>query len=76
MGDRLDFSFQVIETTVRVLYADITRLDVDALVSTDDVHLAPLGSVLVTSAVRLSAKYIGRSGRRYAISEPPTPCVL
>jgi len=40
MGDRLDFSFQVIETTVRVLYADITRLDVDALVSTDDVHLA------------------------------------
>jgi O-acetyl-ADP-ribose deacetylase (regulator of RNase III) len=88
MGDRLDFSFQVIQTTVRVIYADITRLDVDALVSTDDVHLsrvepngvaaairaaagdvprddarkhslpAPLGSVLVTSAGRLSAKYI------------------
>jgi O-acetyl-ADP-ribose deacetylase (regulator of RNase III) len=88
MADKLDFSYQVLQTTVRVLYADITRLEVDALVSTDDVHLsraeptgvatairaaagdlprddarkhllpAPLGSVLVTSAGRLSAKYI------------------
>jgi O-acetyl-ADP-ribose deacetylase (regulator of RNase III) len=86
--DRLDYTFQVVETTIRVLYADITRLEVDALVSTDDVHLsrvepngvaaairaaagdvprddarkhalpAPLGSVLVTSAGRLGARYI------------------
>ena len=88
MTDRLDYNFQVVETTIRVIYADITRLEVDALVSTDDVHLsrvepngvaaairaaagdlprddarkhalpAPLGSVLVTSAGRLGAKYI------------------
>jgi O-acetyl-ADP-ribose deacetylase (regulator of RNase III) len=86
--ERLDYNFQVVETTIRVVYADITRLEVDALVSTDDVHLsrvepngvaaairaaagdlprddarkhalpAPLGSVLVTSAGRLGAKYI------------------
>jgi O-acetyl-ADP-ribose deacetylase (regulator of RNase III) len=88
VSDQLDYNFQVVGTTIRVLYADITRLDVDALVSTDDVHLsrvepngvaaairaaagdlprddarkhalpAPLGSVLVTSAGRLGAKYI------------------
>jgi O-acetyl-ADP-ribose deacetylase (regulator of RNase III) len=88
VADRLDYTFQVVATTIRVTYADITRLEVDALVSTDDVHLsrvepngvaaairaaagdvprddarkhalpAPLGSVLVTSAGRLGAKYI------------------
>jgi O-acetyl-ADP-ribose deacetylase (regulator of RNase III) len=86
--ERLDYSFQVVETMIRVVYTDITRLEVDAIVSTDDVHLsrvepngvaaairaaagdlprddarkhalpAPLGSVLVTSAGRLGAKYI------------------
>jgi O-acetyl-ADP-ribose deacetylase (regulator of RNase III) len=88
LEERVDYIFQVVETTIRVTYADITRLEVDALVSTDDVHLsrvepngvaaairaaagdlprddarkhalpAPLGSVLVTSAGRLGAKYI------------------
>src|SRR6476659_625468 len=105
MGDRLDFSFQVIQTTVRVIYADITRLEVDALVSTDDVHLsrvepngvaaairaaagdvprddarkhslpAPLGSVLVTSAGRLSAKYILHA-MTFEYSSRPNPEVL
>jgi O-acetyl-ADP-ribose deacetylase (regulator of RNase III) len=86
--ERLDFSFNVIQTALRVVYADITRLDVDAVVSSDDVHLSrvepngvasairaaagdmphddarkhllpiPLGSVIVTGAGRLSAKYI------------------
>lgn len=86
--ERLDSSLQVLETTIRIVYNDITRLEVDALVSTDDVHLSrseqggvaeairaaagsvpredarkhplplPLGSVLVTSAGQLSAKYI------------------
>jgi O-acetyl-ADP-ribose deacetylase (regulator of RNase III) len=86
--ERLDFSFNVLQTALRVVYADITRLDVDAVVSTDDVHLsrveqngvatairaaagdvphddarkhslpALLGSVIVTGAGRLSAKYI------------------
>jgi O-acetyl-ADP-ribose deacetylase (regulator of RNase III) len=88
LDERVDYTFQVVETTIRVTYADITRLEVDALVSTDDVHLsrvepngvaaairaaagdlprddarkhalpAPLGSVLLTSAGRLGAKYI------------------
>jgi O-acetyl-ADP-ribose deacetylase (regulator of RNase III) len=86
--ERLDFSFNLLQTALRVVYADITRLDVDAVVSTDDVHLSrveqngvatairdaagsvphddarkhllpiPLGSVIVTGAGRLSAKYI------------------
>jgi O-acetyl-ADP-ribose deacetylase len=86
--ERLDLSFNVIQTVLRVVYADITRLDVDAVISNDDVHLSrvepngvasairtaagdvphddarkhllpiPLGSVIVTGAGRLSAKYI------------------
>jgi O-acetyl-ADP-ribose deacetylase (regulator of RNase III) len=88
VAERLDFSFNLLQTALRVIYADITRLDVDAVVSTDDVHLSrvepngvasairaaagnvphddarkhllpiPLGSVIVTGAGRLSAKYI------------------
>jgi O-acetyl-ADP-ribose deacetylase (regulator of RNase III) len=88
VAQRLDFSFNLPQTALRVVYADITRLDVDAVVSTDDVYLSrvepngvatairdaagsvphddarkhllpvPLGSVIVTGAGRLSAKYI------------------
>jgi O-acetyl-ADP-ribose deacetylase len=103
--DRLDFSFNVLQTVLRVVYADITRLDVDAVVSTDDVHLsrvepngvasairaaagdvphddarkhslpAPLGSVIVTGAGRLSAKYIFHT-TTFEYNARPNPGVL
>jgi O-acetyl-ADP-ribose deacetylase len=86
MDERLEFSVRVLETTIRVVYADITRQNADILVSSDDVHIsmaggvgasiraaagdAPredaqkhklpldLGSVLLTGAGQLRAKYI------------------
>jgi O-acetyl-ADP-ribose deacetylase (regulator of RNase III) len=102
---RLDFSFNLLQTVLRVVYADITRLDVDALVSTDDVHLSrvepngvatairdaagsvphddarkhllpiPLGSVIVTGAGRLSARYIFHT-TTFEYNTRPNPDVL
>ena len=36
MADKLDFSFKVFQTTFRVIYDDVTNLDADIIVSTDD----------------------------------------
>jgi hypothetical protein len=87
MSDTINFSFQVLQTTIRVIYDDLTQLDADAIVSPDDVYLSassgmpkliheaagrtglrrdirkfalplPVGSVAVTSAGRLQAKYL------------------
>jgi len=86
VASQLDFSLKVRNTTLQVVYGDVTRIEADALVSSDDVHLSaasglsraireaagerlstdirkfalplPLGSVLVTWAGKLSAKYI------------------
>jgi len=45
MTDRLDFSFQVLQTTLRVIYGDMTRLDADVVVSTDDTYLSASSGV-------------------------------
>ena len=48
MSNKIDLTLQVLQTTIRVVYADITRLDVDALVCPDDVLLTMKGSVSTT----------------------------
>jgi O-acetyl-ADP-ribose deacetylase (regulator of RNase III) len=103
--ERLDYSFDVLQTMLRVVYADITRLEVDAVVSTDDVHFSrvepngvatairaaagdvphddarkhslpvPLGSVIVTGAGRLSAKYIFHT-TTFEFNSRPNPHAL
>jgi O-acetyl-ADP-ribose deacetylase (regulator of RNase III) len=103
--ERLDFSFNLVQTALRVIYADITRLDVDAVVSTDDVHLSrvepngvatairaaagnvphddarkhllpiPVGSVIITGAGRLSAKYIFHT-TTFEYNARPNPDIL
>lgn len=95
---QLDFSLQVRNTVIQVVYGDVTRLEADALISSDDVHLSaasglskaireaagvrlgydirkfalprPLGSVLVTSAGQLPAKYIFHT-MTISFDEPP-----
>ena len=86
MDALLDFSFKLYNATLRVLYTDITALEVDAIVSSDNLRITmsggvsaairraageapfedlqkhtrpvPPGSVLVTTAGKLPAKYI------------------
>ena len=87
MAGKLDFSFKVFETTFRVIYDDVTHLDADIIVSTDDTFFSassgiskkirqivgksqlqkevhkqalpvPIGTVMITGAGSLSAKYI------------------
>jgi O-acetyl-ADP-ribose deacetylase (regulator of RNase III) len=99
MGNKLDLSFDILQTTLRVIYGDIAQLDTgaDVVVSTDDTYLSassgvskriwdkaekprrqsrerklpmlrrevrkfslplPAGSVVVTSAGYMKAKYI------------------
>lgn len=45
MTDRIDYSFQILQTAFRIVYADITQLQADALISSDDVHLSMTGGV-------------------------------
>ncbi len=95
---QLDFSLQVRNTLIQVVYGDVTRIEADALISSDDVHLSaasglskaireaagvrlgydirkfalprPLGSVLVTGAGQLPAKYIFHT-MTISFDEPP-----
>ena len=53
MGGKIDFSFQVVQTTIAVVYASLPRLEADVLVSSDDVHFSRTGGVAV--AIRESA---------------------
>jgi O-acetyl-ADP-ribose deacetylase len=92
MDAPLDFSFELYNATLRVLYTDITALEVDAIVSSDNLGLSmsggvsaairraagagpfedlqkytrpvPPGSVLVTTAGKLHAKYIFHAALR------------
>jgi len=45
MANRLDFSFQVLQTTIRVVYGDVVQLDGEAVVSTDDTFLSASAGV-------------------------------
>ena len=54
MGNRLDFSFQVLQTTIRVVYSDVMQLDADVVVSTDDTYLS--ASAGVSRSILLPAK--------------------
>jgi O-acetyl-ADP-ribose deacetylase (regulator of RNase III) len=45
MADRLDISFNILTMCIRVIYTDLTRLNADVLVSSDDVHLSMAGGV-------------------------------
>jgi O-acetyl-ADP-ribose deacetylase (regulator of RNase III) len=45
MGNRLDFSFQVLQTKIQVVYRDTIRLDADVVVSTDDTYLSASSGV-------------------------------
>ena len=47
MSDKIDFTLQVLQTTIRVVYADIAGLEVDVLVCPDDVLLTMKGSVSI-----------------------------
>jgi hypothetical protein len=86
MADKIDFSFQAVQTSIRLIYGDITQLKVDAIVSPDDAYISACsgisniicetaghnlrsdvrkftfpkspGSIVVTSAGQLHAKYI------------------
>ena len=58
MTERLDFSISILSTTIRVTYADITRLTADVLVSSDDVHLSMVGGV--GAAIRSAAGDVPR----------------
>lgn len=40
VSDSIDFSFQVLQTTIRVIYGDITQIDADALVGSDGADLS------------------------------------
>jgi O-acetyl-ADP-ribose deacetylase (regulator of RNase III) len=53
MDDRLDFSFQVRQTSIHVCYSDITHLDTDAFVNSDDIHLS--GASGLSRAIRKAA---------------------
>jgi O-acetyl-ADP-ribose deacetylase len=52
MADKIDLSFAILQTEIHVLYADITRLQADVLVSSDDVHFSRTGGV--AAAIRTS----------------------
>src|SRR5690242_18531681 len=86
MTEDTPFSFQLGTTTISTMVGNITQIEADALVSSDDVYLSmgggvsfalseaagdalrddarkqpvplPLGSVWVTSAGRLPARYV------------------
>ena len=45
MTDQIDISFQILDTTIRVVYGDMLALDTQVLVSSDDVYLSMKGGV-------------------------------
>jgi O-acetyl-ADP-ribose deacetylase (regulator of RNase III) len=65
----LDFSFQVRQTTVRVCYAEITRVAADAFVSSDDVHLS--GASGLSRAIHAAAgKPLVAELRKFELPRP------
>ncbi len=70
MADKLDFSFQVHQTTIRVIYADLTKLQTDVLVSFDDVYLSASSgeSALIWAAAGKAA--LARDRRKIALPMP------
>jgi len=53
VSEKIDLSFQVVQTKFAVVYASLPRLEADVLVSSDDVHFSRTGGVAV--AIRESA---------------------
>jgi len=64
MRSKLDFSFQVFQTTVRVVYGDAMDLDVDVVVSTDDTYLS--ASAGISRRIWDKAARAGRDRRKTA----------
>lgn len=104
MTDDSAFSFDLGTTTITTMVGDITRIEADALVSSDDVYLSmgggvslalsraaggtlrddarkqpvplPLGSVVATSAGRLSARYILHATTIGYVQNPPVDALI
>jgi O-acetyl-ADP-ribose deacetylase (regulator of RNase III) len=64
MRNKLDLSFQVLQTTIRVIYGDALDLDVDAVVSTDDTYLS--ASAGISRTIWEKAARAGRDRRKTA----------
>lgn len=75
MPEKINFSFQVRQTCIRTIYSDITRLDADAFVSSDDVHLS--GASGLSRAIRKAAGPIIQTElRKFALPGPVGGIVL
>jgi len=68
MAKRLDFSFQVFQTIFHVIYDDITHLDADIIVSTDDTFFS--GSSGISKKIQ---KIVGKSTVKKEISKQKLP---
>jgi len=70
MAEKLDFFFQVFQTTFHVIYDDITHLDADIIVSTDDTFFS--GSSGISKKIQ---QIVGKSTLQKEVRKqrPPVP---
>ena len=71
MCDSIDFSFQVLQTTIRVVYGDPTAVVADAVVNSDDVYLSAS-----SGAAKLIHEAAGQADLRRGIRKFALPLPL
>lgn len=70
MADKLDFSFQVLQTIIRVIYGDLTKLQTDVLISFDDVYLSASSGVSALIWAAAGKAALARDRRKFVLPMP------